>query len=247
MHAEVRQDHAGPCSKCGVALEAEPTTLASKAEYVCPMHPEMVRHAPGACPICGMALEPRAVTAGEPANPELVEMSRRFWWSIAPTVVVVVLAMSGLGGRMGHWFELALATPVVLWGGFPFFRRGAASVAHGSLNMFTLIALGTGAAYVYSLVAALAPGIFPPSFHESNGTVGVYFEAAATITVLVLLGQVLELRARSRTGSAIRSMLGLAPKSGNDPSEARGFDHAERGRSARGRPFGPRSRGGVET
>jgi P-type Cu+ transporter len=213
MHPEVRQDQAGPCPKCGMALEAEPSTLASKREYVCPMHPEIVRAAPGPCPICGMGLEPRDVTAGEPADSELVDMSQRFWWSIAPTVVVVVLGMSGLAGTAGPWTELALATPVVLWGGFPFFQRGAASIAHRSLNMFTLISLGTGAAYVYSVVAALAPGIFPPSFHEANGTVGVYFEAAATVTALVLLGQVLELRARSRTGSAIRSLLGLAPKS----------------------------------
>jgi P-type Cu+ transporter len=177
------------------------------------MHPQIVRDAPGSCPICGMALEPRTVTADEPANPELVDMSRRFWWSVAPTVVVVFLGMSGLAGRAGPGIELALTTPVVLWGGFPFFERGAATIAHRSLNMFTLIALGTGAAYVYSVVATIAPGTFPPSFHEANGTVGVYFEAAATITVLVLLGQVLELRARSRTASAIRSLLGLAPKS----------------------------------
>ena len=196
-----------------MALEPSSPTLTPKTEYVCPMHPEIVRDAPGPCPICGMALEPRTVSVEEPANPELVEMSRRFWWSIAPTVVVVVLGMSGLAGRAGPWIELVLATPVVLWGGFPFFQRGAASIAQRSLNMFTLIALGTGAAYVYSVVAALAPDIFPPSFREANGTVGVYFEAAATITVLVLLGQVLELRARSRTGSAIRSLLGLAPKS----------------------------------
>ncbi len=212
MHPEVSQDHAGPCPKCGMALEAEPSTLASKTEYVCPMHPEIVRDAPGPCPLCGMALEPLTIAADEPANPELAEMSRRFWWSVAPTIAVVFLGMSGLAGRAGPWIELALATPVVLWGGFPFFERAAASIAHRSLNMFTLIALGTGAAYVYSVVATLAPGVFPPSFHEANGTVGVYFEAAATITVLVLLGQVLELRARSRTGSALRSLLGLAPK-----------------------------------
>jgi Cu+-exporting ATPase len=196
-----------------MAQEAASAPSASKAEYVCPMHPEIVRDAPAPCPICGMALEPRDVTADEPANPELAEMSRRFWWSVVPTVVVDFLGMSGLAGRAAHWIELALATPVVLWGGLPFFQRAAASIAHRSLNMFTLIALGTGTAYVFSVVATLAPGIFPPPFHEGNGTVGVYFEAAATITVLVLLGQVLELRARSRTGSAIRALLGLAPKS----------------------------------
>jgi Cu+-exporting ATPase len=181
--------------------------------FTCPMHPEVGSDRPGSCPKCGMALEERTVTAEEPVNPELVDMSRRFGWSLAPTVAVVVLGMSGLAGRMGPWIELALASPVVLWAGLPFFQRGVASVAHRSLNMFTLIALGTGAAYGYSVVAARAPGIFPPSFREANGTVGVYFEAAATITVLVLLGQVLELRARGRTGSAIRSLLGLAPKS----------------------------------
>jgi len=181
-------------------------------DYVCPMHPQIVRAEPGACPICGMALEPRAVTSDEPPNPELVDMSRRFWWSMPVAVVVVSLAMSGVAGRWGNWIELALATPVVLWAGFPFFQRGVASVVHRSLNMFTLIALGTGAAYVFSVVATLAPGIFPPAFRESNGTVGVYFEAAATITVLVLLGQMLELRARGRTGNAIRSLLALAPK-----------------------------------
>jgi len=214
MHPEVHSDKPGACPKCGVALERVVMTApATKTTYVCPMHPQIVRDAPGACPICGMALEPKTTTSDEPANPDLVAMSRRFWWSIAPTVVVVFLGMSGLAGRAGPWIELALATPVVLWGGFPFFQRGVASIAHRSLNMFTLIALGTGAAYVYSVVATLAPGAFPPSFREANGTVGVYFEAAATITVLVLLGQVLELRARSRTGSAIRSLLGLAPKS----------------------------------
>jgi Cu+-exporting ATPase len=194
-------------------IQSLPSAPSAKVEYVCPMHAQIVRAAPGDCPICGMALEPRTVSAEETANPELLDMGRRFRWSIAPTVLVVLLGMSGVAGRAGPWVELALATPVVLWGGFPFFQRGVASLAHRSLNMFTLVALGTGAAYVYSVVATLAPGIFPRTFHEANGTVGVYFEAAATITVLVLLGQVLELRARSRTGSAIRSLLGLAPKS----------------------------------
>jgi Cu+-exporting ATPase len=213
MHPEVRSDRPGPCPKCGMALEAiAPAALSTKTDYVCPMHPEIVRDAPGPCPICGMALEPRTVTVDEPPNHELVDMSRRFWWSIAPAAIVLFLGMSGLAGRAGPWIELALATPVVLWAGFPFFQRGAASIVHRSLNMFTLIALGTGAAYVYSVVATIAPSAFPPSFHEASGAVGVYFEAAATITVLVLLGQVLELRARSKTGSAIRSLLGLAPK-----------------------------------
>ncbi len=205
-------------SCCEAHASAQPsgetaTAAGSGAMFTCPMHPEVGSDRPGSCPKCGMALEERTVTAEEPVNPELVDMSRRFGWSLAPTVAVVVLGMSGLAGRMGPWIELALASPVVLWAGLPFFQRGVASVAHRSLNMFTLIALGTGAAYGYSVVAARAPGIFPPSFREANGTVGVYFEAAATITVLVLLGQVLELRARGRTGSAIRSLLGLAPKS----------------------------------
>jgi Cu+-exporting ATPase len=213
MHPEVLSDRPESCPKCGMALESvAPAPPSDRVEYVCPMHPQIVRGAPGSCPICGMALEPRTVTVDEPPNPELVEMSRRFGWSLAPSVIVVFLGMTGLGGRSGPWVELALATPVVLWAGLPFFQRGIASVANRSLNMFTLIALGTGAAYAYSVVALVAPGVFPPSFREANGTVGLYFEAAATITVLVLLGQVLELRARSRTGSAIRSLLGLAPK-----------------------------------
>ena len=177
------------------------------------MHPEVRADHPGACPKCGMALERVAAAVDEPVNPELVDMARRFAWSIAPTILVVALGMSGFAGRWGPWIELALASPVVLWGGFPFFARGVASLANRSLNMFTLIALGTGAAYLYSVVSTIAPGIFPSSFHEADGTVGVYFEAAATITVLVLLGQVLELRARGRTGSAIRALLELAPKS----------------------------------
>jgi Cu+-exporting ATPase len=192
-----------------LALQAAP---AATTEYVCPMHSEVVRAAPGPCPKCGMALEPRTITLDEPPNPELVSMSRRFGWSLAPTVFVLLLAMSGRAGRAGQWVELAVATPVVLWAGFPFFQRAVASVVHRRLNMFTLVALGTGAAYVDSVVATIAPTAFPPSFREANGTVGIYFEAAATITVLVLLGQVLELRARGRTGSAIRSLLGLAPK-----------------------------------
>ncbi len=197
---------------------AEPTA----AEYTCPMHPEIVRNAPGACPICGMALEPRRVTLEEEANPEYEDMQRRFWVSLALTVPLLVLAMSeaipgqplerALGLRAVTWIELILATPVVLWGGLPFFERGWESILHRSLNMFTLIALGTGTAYFYSLVAALAPGIFPPSFRGPGGTVAVYFEAAAGITTLVLLGQVLELRARSQTSGAIRALMGLAPK-----------------------------------
>jgi P-type Cu+ transporter len=188
--------------------------------FTCPMHPEIVRPEPGPCPICGMALEPRVVTAEEPVNPELVDMSRRFWISAALTLPLFVLAMSDmipgqpvqrvLGASLS-WIQLVLATPVVLWGGWPFFERGWTSIVRRRLNMFTLIAIGTGAAYLYSVVATVFPGVFPHSFRH-GGAVSVYFEAAAVITTLVLLGQVLELRARSRTSSAIRGLLGLAPK-----------------------------------
>ena len=191
-------------------------------EYTCPMHPEVVRSGPGACPLCGMALEPRAPTAEEEASPELADMSRRFWLSLALTLPLFLAAMAdmvpgeplrhALAGRALAWIELALATPVVLWGGWPLLQRGAVSIAAARLNMFTLIAIGIGTAYAYSVVAALAPQVFPPSFRGHGGEVALYFEAAAVITTLVLLGQVLELRARHRTGSAIRALLGLAPK-----------------------------------
>jgi P-type Cu+ transporter len=201
------------------------------AEWTCPMHPEVVRDAPGSCPICGMALEPRFVTLEE-TNPELDEMTHRFWWSLAltaPTLLFMVAEfLPGqplhrvVSGGVLNWIEFALATPVVLWGGWPFFERGWASVVTRHLNMFTLIALGVGAAYGFSVVATLVPGIFPDSF-RMNGAVAVYFEPAAVIVVLVLLGQVLELRARSRTSSAIRSLLGLAP----DTARKFGPDGAE--------------------
>jgi Cu+-exporting ATPase len=199
------------------------------AAYTCPMHPQIVRDAPGSCPICGMALEPRTITAGEAENPELRQMTRRFWLGVVLTIPLLLLAMSTmlpLGVRLAQatagsrgWIELLLATPVVLWGGWPFFVRGWNSIVHRSLNMFTLIALGTGMAYVYSVVAQVAPGIFPASFRGAGGEVGVYFEASAAIVTLVLLGQVLELRARSRTGAAIKALLGLAPKSARRLSE----------------------------
>jgi Cu+-exporting ATPase len=190
---------------------------AGAVEYTCPMHPEVRRPTPGACPKCGMALEPRVVTAEEPANPELVDMTRRFWVSVILTIPLVVLAMlemiqgSPLLGPATGWVELVLATPVVVWGGFPFFVRAFRSVVHRSLNMFTLIGLGVAVAYVYSLVATLAPGIFPATFRGPHGEVPPYFEPAAVIVALVLLGQVLELRARSQTGAAIRALLRLAP------------------------------------
>ncbi|HUP45732.1 MAG TPA: heavy metal translocating P-type ATPase [Thermoanaerobaculia bacterium] len=198
-------------------------TPATKREWTCPMHPEILRDEPGSCPICGMALEPRTITV-EDENPELADMTRRFWVSTLLTVPLVVFAMVRHlpGGHdivgdtamlRANWIELALATPVVLWGGWPFFVRAVDSVRFRSLNMFTLIGLGVFVAYVYSLVATLIPGVFPTSFRDAAGHVGVYYEAAAVIVALVLLGQVMELRARSRTGAAIRALLGLAPKS----------------------------------
>jgi Cu+-exporting ATPase len=206
-----------------MALEpAVPVLPFTKTEYVCPMHPEVVREEPGSCPICGMALEPRAVSAVEEPNPELVDMTRRFRIALVLTVPLLLVAMAEmipgrplaelLASRASSWSQLLLATPVVLWCGWPFFERGWASIVNRSLNMFTLIAVGTGTAYAHSVVATVAPGIFPASFRGAGGEVPVYFEAAAAITTLVLLGQVLELRARSRTGSAIRALLGLAPR-----------------------------------
>ena len=223
MDPEVRQGKPGACPKCGMALEPESIAApVTKTEWTCPMHPEIVRDAPGSCPICGMALEPRTITLEE-ENPELKDMTRRFWVSTALTVPLVIFAMlrhlPGAHGLLGHtlmqwapWIELALATPVVLWGGWPFFERAWTSVVNRSLNMFTLIGLGVSVAFVYSVVATLAPGLFPPAFRDAMGHVGVYYEAAAAIVALVLLGQVMELRARSRTGAAIRALLGLAPK-----------------------------------
>ncbi len=189
--------------------------------YTCPMHPEVIRDRPGPCPICGMALEPMTVTADDEADPELADMSRRFWISLALTVPLLLLSMGEMipglglhalmGGRALIYIQLALASPVVLWAGWPFFERAWASLRSRQLNMFTLIAMGTGTAYLFSVVAAMVPGLFPDSFRE-HGEVPVYFEPAAVITTLVLLGQVLELRARRQTGGAIRALLGLAPK-----------------------------------
>jgi len=221
MDPEVRSEKPGPCPKCGMALEPELVTAPlSKTEWTCPMHPEIVRDKPGSCPICGMTLEPRTVTLDE-ENPELKSMTRRLWVSSALTIPLVIFGMfrhsPGLNlphplVAWGPWIELALATPVVLWGGWPFFERAWTSVVLRHLNMFTLIGLGVAVSYVYSVIATVFPDLFPATFRDEHGHVGVYFEAAAAIVALVLLGQVMELRARSRTGAAIRALLNLAPK-----------------------------------
>ncbi len=221
MCPEVHESQPVPCPKCGMALEPE-SPLASRVEYSCPMHPDVVRSGPGSCPICGMALEPRTVTAHQEENPELADMTLRFWISLALTTPILAAAMADMLPGMPvqralpagwlSWLEFALATPVVLWAGRPFFQRGWASIVNRSTNMFTLIAMGTGVAYGFSLVAMIVPGIFPASSREMSGAPPVYYEAAAAIVTLVLLGQVLELRARSRTGAAIRALLDLAPK-----------------------------------
>ncbi|HSZ60638.1 MAG TPA: heavy metal translocating P-type ATPase [Terriglobales bacterium] len=223
MCPEVRESAPVPCPKCGMALDRESFALpATTTEYTCPMHPEIVRSEAGACPICGMALEPRTITLEED-NPELRDMSRRFWISLALTAPLLAIAMGSMLWPSAFtplsavlpWLELVLATPVVLWCGWPFFQRGWASIVNRSTNMFTLIAMGTGVAYAYSVVATLFPQIFPAPFSSMPGMANrpdVYFEAAAAIVTLVLLGQVLELRARSRTSSAIRALLDLSPK-----------------------------------
>ena len=231
--------------KADPATYAEPRvtesrTVASRttSKWTCPMHPEIVRDGPGSCPICGMALEPMDVTAEETDNEELRDMTRRLWVSVALTGAVLVIAM---GGLQLQWLELAFATPVVLWGGWPFFVRAWQSLVNRSLNMFTLIGLGVGVAYIYSLVATMLPRIFPPAFRDETGTVGVYFEAAAVIVTLVLLGQVMELRARSQTGAAIRALLGLAPKTArrvrsDGADEDIPLEHVQRGDRLRVRP-----------
>jgi Cu+-exporting ATPase len=222
MDPEVQADKPGPCPKCGMALDpADPLPVGERTQYTCPMHPEVLRDKPGDCPLCGMALEPRVIT-GDSANPELASMTQRLWVGAVLTLPLLAVMISEmlpgnplrgeLGGKLLGWLELAFASPVVLWAGWPFFERGWASVRNRSLNMFTLIAIGAGSAYLYSVVAVVVPGIFPEAFRDSLGDLGLYFEAAAVITVLVLLGQVLEIRARSQTGSAIRALLGLAPK-----------------------------------
>ena len=223
MHPDVVTDGPADCPDCGMALEPMTVQLpATRTQYTCPMHPEIVEDEPGECPICGMALEPVTVSVEEPPNPELVDMSRRFWVSVVLSVPLVLVAMSDLipgqplQKAVPHailgWAQFVLATPVVLWGGWPFFVRGWRSIATLKLNMFTLIAIGVGVAYVYSLVATLVPDIFPAAFRSSEGGVAIYFEAAAVITALVLLGQILELRARGQTSMALRALLDLAPK-----------------------------------
>jgi P-type Cu+ transporter len=222
MCPEVREPKPGACPSCGMALESDVPVASRRTEYTCPMHPEIIRSEPGSCPICGMALEPRTVTAGEEENPELRDMSRRFWISLVLTVPLLAIAMASmlwkmqfqriLSGAVLPWLEFALATPVVVWGGLPFFQRFWTSLVNRSPNMFTLIGLGTGVAYVYSVAATIAPQIFPASLRGMSGYPDVYFEAAAAITTLVLLGQVMELRARSRTGAALRALLDLSPR-----------------------------------
>ena len=223
MCSGVESDRPGSCPKCGMALEPATPASTSKTQYTCPMHPEIVRDAPGECPKCGMALEPMTVSAEAESSPELIDMTRRFWMGALLTIPVLVLAMGphvpGIGPVLhawvakptANWIELGFATPVVLWSGWPFFQRGWTSIVTRNLNMFTLIALGVGAGYAFSVVATVAPGIFPAAFRAADGSVGVYFEAAAVIVVLVLLGQVMELRAREKTGSALRALLDLAP------------------------------------
>ena len=245
MDPEVRESKPGACPKCGMALEPE------TVEYTCPMHPEIVRNGPGNCPICGMALEPRvAVGVHEEDDSELRSMQRRLWIGIALSIPLLVISMGGMAaGSPLHnlpagwmeWLQLVLATPVVLWGGWPFFQRGWASVVNRHLNMFTLIAMGTGTAYLFSVIATLAPGIFPASFLGHGGRPEVYFESAAIIVTLVLLGQVLELRARRQTSSAIKALLDLNPKTArrlrpDGSDEEISLEHVQRGDRLRVRP-----------
>ncbi|MBV9828684.1 MAG: heavy metal translocating P-type ATPase [Alphaproteobacteria bacterium] len=259
--ARFRTEHAGqPYFFCGArCLErftAEPerfltpasdaptgnSDAAAAGPWTCPMHPEIVQDGPGSCPLCGMALEPVTPTAEAPDNPELADMTRRFWIGAALSLPLLIIAMTPLlPGHTLPWVELALATPVVVWAGAPFFVRGWESVRHRHLNMFTLIALGTGIAYAYSLVATVAPGLFPPAFRSPDGGAPVYFEASAVIVTLVLLGQVLELRARARTGGAIRALLDLAPKlarriEDDDSEHEVPLDSIRRGHRLRVRP-----------
>ena len=234
MDPDVRSDKPGACPKCGMALEPDLSTVHStRVEYTCPMHPQIVRDEPGFCPICGMTLEPRTVMAGEPPNPELADMTRRFWIGTALSLPVVALAMAdmivgpGLGGRVDmrltNWVGLVLSTPVVLWAGWPLLVRGWQSIVNRHANMFTLIALGVGAAYVFSVAGTLIPDAFPDGF-RMHGTVETYFDTSSVIVVLVLLGQVLELRARGRTSLALRDLLRLAPRTARAIRHGREID-----------------------
>jgi Cu+-exporting ATPase len=245
MDPEVREAKPGACPKCGMALEPE------TVEYTCPMHPEIIRDGPGNCPICGMALEPR-VAAGVHAedDSELRSMQRRLWVGVVLSIPLLAISMGGMAaGNLMHnlpagwmnWLQLLLATPVVLWGGWPFFQRGWASLVNRHLNMFTLIAMGTGTAYIFSVIATVVPGIFPASFLGHGGRPEVYFESAAIIVTLVLLGQVLELRARRQTSSAIKALLDLNPKTArrvhaDGADEEIPLDHVQRGDRLRVRP-----------
>jgi Cu+-exporting ATPase len=218
---EAKASHGSCCTMHGHNHSAKtPVTDAAKGTvFICPMHPQIRQVGPGSCPICGMALEPEVMTGEEGPNHELIDMTRRFWIGLILTLPVFTLEMGAhlanlhfVTGVLSNWIQLALATPVVLWAGWPFFTRGWASIVSRNLNMFTLIAIGTGVAWLYSIIATLMPEVFPEGFRRQDGSVPVYFEAAAVITVLVLLGQVLELRAREKTGGAIRALLNLSPK-----------------------------------
>jgi P-type Cu+ transporter len=252
MHPDVVRNGPGSCPKCGMALEPEtPLHATGAVEYTCPMHPEVVQQEPGSCPICGMALESKTATEAEDENPELKDMTRRFWVSVALSLPVLAVAMGEMvpgnpiariaSSKILVWVQFALSTPVVLWGGWPFFQRAWISVTNRSPNMFTLIAMGTGTAYFYSVAAVLFPNRFPESFRGESGHPAVYFEAAAVITALVLLGQVLELWARSQTSSAIKALLDLAPNTARlmnpDGSEEDvPLDRVRQGDSLRVRP-----------
>ncbi len=250
MHPEVDSDHPDDCPQCGMALEPAGIPLAGRTRWTCPMHPEVLRDEAGDCPICGMALEPVTVQA-EADDTELRDMSRRFWLSAAFSLPLLTLVMGDMlpGAPFSAWLghelriglELALAAPVCLWAAWPFYLRAVKSVRHRSLNMFTLIGLGVSVAFGYSLIATLAPGLFPAAFQDAHGRIGVYFESAAVIVTLILLGQVLELRARSQTGAAIRALLDLAPKTARkvneDGSEADvALDQVQAGDRLRVRP-----------
>src|SRR6201987_30350 len=250
MHADVVADQPGDCPKCGMRLELILTSAPGKGTvYTCTMHPEVQQDHPGDCPICGMSLEPRTIDFDNEDESEVESLSRKFWIGLALTIPVLTLAMgkyfplvnlnAWVPYSVSKWLELLLSTPVIAWAGSIFFVRGRRSVVNRSLNMFTLIALGVGAAYLCTLIGVLFPGLFPPSFRE-NGEVGLYFEAAAAITVLVLLGQLLEAKARNRTGKAIRALLGLAAKTAyrvkNGIEEEVTVDQIEKGDILRVRP-----------